>query len=90
MVFFKLFQVYARDPDIGNNSKLSYFVKGSFVYTPGLQDKFKDDPFIVQKDSGVVVTNVYFASDMDGHIEFKVKVTDTNPVHEDTADVSVS
>ena len=83
-------QVYADDPDIGNNSKLFYSVKGDFIYTSGLQDKFKDDPFVVDEASGVIVTNVYFSSDMNGHIEFKVKVTDINVLHEDVADVSVS
>ena len=54
-----------------------------------LRDRNELKVFVVDKDTGVVTTNVYFSDSMQGYFEIKLFVNDSIAGHNDTAEASV-
>ena len=79
------------DPDIGNNSLLTYSIDSPFIYSSSdLRNDFEDDPFTIGSADGIIRTNAYFEDDQEGFIQFVVKVVDPNPSFFDRVNISVS
>ena len=54
-----------------------------------LRERGDDVPFSLGERDGIIRTNIYFQSDMQGYIEFEVKVEDNNPLHFHVSNMSV-
>ena len=73
---------------------VKFFLVRPFRISHPLADRLRkmgdSTPFTQGEEDGMVRTNIYFQSDMQGYIDFEVKVLDSNPGHVDKANVSVS
>ena len=87
-------QDYVVDPDEPQNQEAVFtIIHPIFITEPlrtqlrGVQNKA---PFILDSQTGILYTNIYFQPDMQGHFSFQIKVNDSVPGHSDVANVSVS
>ena len=89
-----MFQDYSFDLDIGNNSVMSYYIEPPFNYSEPLGTQLRQrgekEPFTLWERDGVLRTNIYFQTNMQGYINFMVYVNDSDAKHFDRTNVSVS
>jgi hypothetical protein len=85
----EIMQIRAVDADVGLNAKLSYFQVGKTQRTlaEGLET-IKDNPFVIEKDTGSVKLNFDPQKGMKGYFDFLVTVKDTGGFN-DTAHVFI-
>lgn len=85
----EIMKVRAFDADVGENAKLSYFQVGKIHRTlaEGLET-IKEQPFLIEKDSGSVKLNFDPQKDMKGYFDFAVTVKDSGGFN-DTAHVFI-
>ncbi|KAG1683802.1 Cadherin-23 [Nymphon striatum] len=69
----------ATDEDRGVNSIISYFLEGEIISTLSNElEKIKDQPFLVDKDTGDISLNFDPQKGMKGYFEFRVKANDSS------------
>lgn len=85
----EIMSVRAIDDDVGENAKLSYFQVGKIHRTlaEGL-DSIKDQPFLIERESGSVKLNFDPQKGMKGYFDFTVMVKDIGGFN-DTAHVFI-
>jgi cadherin 23 len=85
----EIMQIRAIDADYGENAKLSYFQVGKIHRTlaEGL-DTIKEQPFLIDKETGSVKLNFDPQKGMKGYFDFKVSVKDVGGFN-DTAHIFI-
>lgn len=85
----EIMQIRAVDADFGENAKLSYYQVGKIHRTlaEGLET-IKDQPFLIDKESGSVRLNFDPQKGMKGYFDFKVSVKDIGGFN-DTAHIFI-
>ncbi|XP_074647720.1 cadherin-23-like [Tubulanus polymorphus] len=80
------------DKDIGNNSIHFFYIDGPIQITAKLKEQLQERsesvPFVLEKMSAVLSTNIFFQANMQGYFNFKVKVNDSSGMF-DTADMAI-
>lgn len=74
----EIMQLYATDNDVGANSKMFFYQLGKARKTlaEGL-DSIKEQPFLIERDTGVVRLNFDPQKGMKGYFDFSVMVKDS-------------
>ena len=88
-------QDYVIDADSpANHQRSFYIVYPITIIGDRLMEELRDrnelQVFVVDRSTGIVTTNVYFADSMQGYFNIKLFVNDSVAGHNDTAEASVS
>lgn len=86
---FNNFVFQAFDADHGENAVVEYSIVGEINVNLNKDEPFRDQAFIVDKNTGEVFLNVKFSPDMKGYFDFTVMATDKDGQN-DSATVFVS
>lgn len=69
-------RVIATDPDVGINAKLSYYIRkpvqSTLLSRSGQEEQIGDNPFVIDRETGIVSLNFDPQRDMKGYFDMEV------------------